>query len=129
MEKQLDKILEAAPALAKIQTPVAANGINSPAPGSSAPEGESTQPLASYIKAKNGDSTQTQRFLVTADWLRRRGNDNLTTAAVSKILRDQQQKKLGNPADCLNQNVTKGYCEKTGNGFFITPDGMSLLGH
>ena len=78
---------------------------------------------------QGGESKQVNRFLSTADWLRRRGNENLTTAAVTKALRDQKQKRLTNPSDCLNNNVSKGYCEKGGGGFFITPDGLTKLGH
>ena len=85
--------------------------------------------MASYIKAKHGEENQVQRFLATADWLRRRGTTVLTTALVSKTLKEHQQKRLGNPADCLNQNTAKGYTEKTTTGFFIAPDGLKHLGH
>jgi hypothetical protein len=46
---------------------------------------------------------------------------------VSKALNDANQKRLGNPAECLNQNVAKGYCEKDGKQFFVTDDGKSSL--
>jgi hypothetical protein len=84
--------------------------------------------LASYLKATGGESRQVQRFLATAGWLYRRGNTSLTTAAVAAALADNHQKRLGNPADCLNQNVSKGYCEKQKDGFFITPEGWKALG-
>lgn len=85
--------------------------------------------LASHIKSKGGDSNQTMRFLATADWLRLKGEKSLKTSMISKALQDNHQKKLANPADCLNKNVTKGYCEKTGEAFFITPEGKIALGH
>jgi hypothetical protein len=85
--------------------------------------------LASYIKEKGGESNQVDRFLITADWLRRRGNSKLTTAAVSKALTDNHQKRLANPADCLNKNVSKGFCEKSDGGFYITPEGLKKLKH
>ncbi len=84
--------------------------------------------LASYLKAKGGESKQVQRFLAAAAWLYRRGQKELSASAVAKALQENHQKKLANPADCLNQNVTKGYCEKTKDGFFITPEGWAILG-
>ena len=37
-------------------------------------------------------------------------------------------KKLSNPSDSLNSNVGKGYCEKDGKHFFVTPEGRQSLG-
>jgi hypothetical protein len=129
---QLDRILTEIPNLITVAPPIPAipgalstNGNGGPAVA----EGGFTDTLATYIKAKNGEENQVARFLAAADWLRRRGTTSLTTAAVSKALKDHQQKRLGNPADCLNQNAAKGYCEKTATGFFITPDGLKHLGH
>jgi hypothetical protein len=119
LSQQLDKILKTAPELVAAAPP-AGNAATPLVPPSGTPG-----PLATFIKAKGGDNSQVKRFLATAAWLRRRGQTNLTTAAVSKALADNQQKRLGNPADCLNQNVSKGHCEKTPNGgFYITPDGL-----
>jgi hypothetical protein len=85
--------------------------------------------LASYLKAKGGENKQVQRFLATAAWLYRRNQKDLNASAVAKALATNHQKGLANPADCLNQNVGKGYCEKlTGNKFFITPEGWRKLG-
>jgi hypothetical protein len=84
--------------------------------------------LASHIRAKCPDGSQLQRFLATSDWLRRRGQ-SLTSGAVAKALVDNQQPRLANPADCLNKNVGKGFCEKTKEGFFITPEGLRELGY
>ena len=85
--------------------------------------------LASYVKSKGGDTNQNQRFLATADWLRLKGQSSLQTAMISKALQDNHQKRLSNAADCLNKNVSKGLCEKTSDGFFITPEGLKALGH
>lgn len=82
--------------------------------------------LGSHIRTKCKDGSQVLRFLVTADWLRRRGQ-SLTSGAVAKALVDNQQSRLANPADCLNKNVAKGFCEKTKEGFFITPEGLKEL--
>ncbi len=84
--------------------------------------------LNSYLKSKGADNVQVQRFLATAGWLHHRGEEPLTSSLVSRALRDNQQKRLGNPADCLNQNVGRGFCEKTPDGFFITPEGWQQLG-
>ena len=85
--------------------------------------------LASYLKSKGGETKQVQRFLATAAWLSRREHTQLDTSAVAKALSDNHQKRLGDPADCLNQNVTKGFCEKKKDGgFFITPEGWKELG-
>ncbi|GJM03047.1 MAG: hypothetical protein DHS20C08_15480 [Rhodomicrobium sp.] len=87
-----------------------------------------TKSLASYIREKKGESNQNQRFLATAAWLKHKGHQPLTSALVTKALRENQQKRLGNPSDALNQNVRKGYCEKSVDGFFILPEGWQALG-
>ena len=123
LSKQLDKLLEKASQLSKSTPPgeigKERNGEHSK---------RFTKTLASYIKEKGGDKVQVDRFLATADWLRQRG-EKLETSAVTKALSDNHQKRLGNPADCLNKNIAKGFCEKQGDGFFITPDGLAHLGH
>lgn len=88
-----------------------------------------TTSLAAHIKAKGAEGNQTLRFLVAADWLRLRGVATLTAAAVAKALAENHQARLANPADCLNKNVAKGFCEKTKEGFFITPEGLKELGY
>jgi hypothetical protein len=85
--------------------------------------------LASHIREKAAEGSQVRRFMAAADWLRRRGAQTLTSGAVAKALQENQQSRLANPADCLNQNVAKGYCEKTKDGFFITPEGLRELGY
>lgn len=126
LAEQLDKVLKAAPGIARAQP-----GTKGGATGSSGGDGggEFKTTLASYIKEKGAETSQVDRFLVTADWLRRRGAEKLTTAAVSKALIDNHQKRLANPADCLNKNVSKGYFEKADGGFYLTPDGLKKLGH
>lgn len=125
LAEQLDKVLKAAPEIADVQSKPRGEQISNGGPDS---QGKFSSTLASYIKEKDGGDSQVDRFLITADWLRRRGT-KLTTRVVTDALRDNHQKKLANPAHCLNQNVSKGYCEKTTDGFFITPDGLAKLGH
>lgn len=125
--EQLTKVIEAAAATGQVQTVSEA----------ATPPGEIATPaainntnisLAAYLKQKGGDNKQVLRFLATAAWLFRRGERSLTTGTVAKALTDNHQKKLANASDCLNQNVSKGYCEKTKEGFFITPEGWESLG-
>lgn len=127
LAQQLDKVLEAAPRLGSVQSASTEGATGGGSSTLSSPPTSET--LASYIKSKGGESSQVVRFLATADWLKRRGATALTTAAVTKALSDNQQKRLGNPADCLNKNVAKGYCEKSGDGFYVTPEGLKSLGH
>ena len=122
--QQVTRLIDVAP---KVQV------ANSTAGATSTPEPSrngktTTESLATYLKTKGADKVQTQRFLATAAWLQRRGESELTTRAVTKALQDNQQKRLGNASDCLNQNVSRGLCEKTANGFFITPEGLKHLG-
>lgn len=120
---QVEKVLAAAATIPAAQ-PDAHSGK---ATGGGKPSTTSVPPLGSFIKAKGADGNQTLRYLVTAAWLFKRGATSLTTTAVTKALSDNHQSKLGNPAQCLAQNVKNGHCEKTANGFFITPDGWTAL--
>jgi|SRR5688500_5196780 len=127
LAEQLDKVLNAAPEVAA--TAMLPDTENEKVDLSQTGKKTHIATLASYIKQKGGSENQVDRFLATADWLSQRGVKPLTTAAVTKALRDHHQKKLANPADALNKNVTKGFCEKSSDGFFITPDGLEKLGH
>jgi hypothetical protein len=85
--------------------------------------------LAAFLKMKNATSNQNRKFLSTAMWLHDRDKkDRLTTADVTKALSDNQQSRLGNASDCLNQNVGKGFCEKDGKGFYVTEEGRAEIG-
>lgn len=130
LTEQLDKIIEAVPSLSDIAV-VGEEVVNSTQ--HQILKSESSEkfntPLASHIKSKGGDRSQNDRFLATADWLRRRGNATIITTNVTKALSENQQKRLSNPSDALNQNVKKGFCEKNSEGFFITPDGLKHLGY
>lgn len=87
-----------------------ADGGDLVTPGAKRPKGGDVS-LAAYIKSKKGEQSQMTRFLATAFWLSNRSNDPLTATAVAKALSGNHQKKLANPADCLNKNVSKGFCE------------------
>ncbi|HTC23365.1 MAG TPA: hypothetical protein VK688_03325 [Gemmatimonadales bacterium] len=133
---QMERVLAEIPNLTTVRPaavmPQAAGATgNGMPPAPAEVEGGFTTTLASYIKEKSGETNQNERFLATSDWLRRRGTSSLTAALIARTLGEHQQKRLGNPADCLNQNASKGYVEKVpANGtFFITPDGLRHLGH
>ncbi len=127
---QLKIILDAAATLAVPDNHERSADLHSTKGGSAAgSKGTSPQTtLAAYLKARNASSGP-DKFLATADWLRIRGATSLTTAAVTKALKDNHQGRLGNPADMLMKNIGKGFCERDGAGFFITPDGLTHLGH
>ena len=125
---QLVYLLSKVPELTSV--PDVANGSEQPDAENGAPKKPvQVGSLASHIKAKGGETNQVMRFLATADWLRLKGESNLKTALVSKALQENHQKKLANAADCLGKNVTKGLCEKHGDSFYITPEGLKVLGH
>lgn len=121
LEKQLDKLLKAAPELVTIKKDDSKEDDD---PASNTHTGT----LAAYISKKGAGSNQTKRFLATAEWLHLKGSKRLQTKDVAKALSDSNQKRLGNPADCLNKNVAKGYCEKDGESFYVTPEGKASLG-
>jgi hypothetical protein len=90
-------------------------------------EGQSDMPLAIFLKQKNVGSSQNNRFLAAAIWLKFKGQSVIRTTEVVKALAEAQQQRLGNPADILNQNVRKGFCVKSGEGFYVTPEGEESL--
>jgi hypothetical protein len=83
--------------------------------------------LAIFLKEKATGTNQIKRFLATAVWLLHSGSKSIKTSDVSKALIDAHQKKLGNAADALNKNVTKGFCVKHEDGFYVTPEGEESL--
>ena len=84
-------------------------------------------PLAVFLKEASVGANQNKRFLATAIWLKHQGQKIIQTAAIAKELAEAQQQRLGNPADILNQNVRKGFCVKTSDGFYVTPEGEASL--
>ncbi|WP_185984561.1 hypothetical protein [Aureimonas mangrovi] len=129
LSAQLERVIDAAPALGQLSPPMVIQDEPAREQGAPAGSAEFTASLATHIRAKGGDSNQVKRFLATADWLRQKGATPLNTGAVTKALSANHQKKLSNPADCLNKLVARGFCEKNEDGFFITPDGLADLGY
>lgn len=108
--------------------------VNNPTSGSATGETANenqtqVSSLKRHLEERGALKNQNDRFLATADWLRRKGVTELTSSAISKALKENQQSRLGNASDCLNQNVGKGFCEKDGKTFFITPEGFEHLGY
>ncbi|MGE0594662.1 MAG: hypothetical protein AB7G23_08940 [Vicinamibacterales bacterium] len=125
--EQLDKLLERAADLANV-APLKSDDDDDDS-GAAKAKAAKVGTLASFLSASGAASNQVKRFLATSEWLHRKGHKRLTTREVSKALQDNHQKRLGNPADCLNQNVAKGHCEKaSGREFFVTDDGRAALG-
>lgn len=124
VSEKLEFILKQSASAAAAATPAAEPSATAPNQGAGGPIGS----LASHIKKHGGSGNQVERFLATAHWLCLKGEKSLTTADVSKALKDNQQSKLSNPSECLNKNVGKGFCEKDGNSFYITPEGLEHIG-
>ena len=105
LETQLDKILAWA---TTAPMNIAPNGGTRAATGAKTPAGSATS-LAAYLKSKSAIGDQTKTFLATAQWLASSGKP-LSTALVTATLKAHHQGKLGNAAQCLINNVGKGYC-------------------
>jgi len=124
---QLDRILKAAPGIVAAK-PAVSHGATDPHTHTRTQESEiGSQTLAGFLRDKNASSNQVKKFLATAVWLHARGKKRLTTADVTRALKESNQTRLGNPADCLNKNVAKGHCEKDGKDFFVTTEGETSL--
>lgn len=123
---QLDKLIEKLPTLIKVSPP------SSGSEGGNDPQEENGQdtkdiPLPTFLKNKSVGDSQVNRFLATAIWLYGRGVKSLSTSDITKALKENQQPRLANATDCLNSNIGKGYCEKQGKQFFITPHGFESI--
>lgn len=126
--KQLDKIIAQAEKLIQLAPPE--NEQDGEEDGQK-PMGKDSaiakKTLPVFLGERNATKNQVKKFLATAVWLEAKGKGKLTTRDISKALNDSRQSRLGNPADCLNQNVSKGHCEKNGKEFFVTDDGKKSL--
>jgi NADH pyrophosphatase NudC (nudix superfamily) len=128
LEKQLDKILDKAESLSKLSNTISAKStVGNVTPFEPRNNEIGNQTLATFLKSKTALSTQNDKFLATAIWLDAKGKDRLKTSDVSSVLKDAKQVKLGNAADCLNQNLSKGFCERDGKTFFVTEEGRKYF--
>jgi hypothetical protein len=132
LTSQLDKIIDKAPELIKIApiqlgTPEGTGGIGS-TDKARKDAAIAAQTLPNYLKSNNAVKSQIQKFLATATWLHAKGANRLSTGDVTKALRESNQSRLGNPSDCLAQNIKRGFIEKDGSQFFVTDEGRASLG-
>lgn len=123
LEKQLDKFLAYASSF-KDDDEFVENSAQQPETKLQSTK----ETLSSYLKSSSVASNQVKKFLATAGWLTTTGISRPATAEITKTLSEHHQGKLGNPAHCLNQNVTKGFCVKAGKQFYVTEEGFSSLG-
>ena len=123
---QLDKVLAEAHKFSKLGEQIETTG-QTPKPPAGGKGGQAST-LASFLSSKNATTKQVAKFLATAGWIHLKGKQRMSASDVAKALKDSHQGRLGNPADCLNQNVGKGFCEKDGGEFFITAEGLAELG-
>ena len=129
LSEQLDKILSKAEELVALSPKApATNGGASHEADLTGHNEIASQALATWLKSKNADSVQTIKFLATAVWVEAKGQKRLQTKDVSSALSNASQRKLNNPSDCLNKNISKGFCEKEGNQFYVTEEGKRSLG-
>jgi hypothetical protein len=123
LEKQLDKLLEHVKSVEP-----ADSSEDSHDDQTATGKHKNAKTLSAYLKAAGATKNQVKKFLATACWLMGKGSKRLATAEVTKALSDNHQGKLTNPAACLNNNVTKGFCEKEGKQFYVTEEGFNSLG-
>jgi hypothetical protein len=118
LSSQMEKVLSKADSLASSPiSSMSSTGQGTPVKHVHGGHG-SQKPLASFLNDHKVGTKQVQKFLATAQWLHQKGQQRMTSADVVKALKDSNQSRLGNAPDCLNQNVSKGFCEKDGSGFF-----------
>ena len=126
--KQLDKILSQAEKLVKLVPPDDGNEKNGAERGSMKPDTSiATKTLPAFLAEKHASGKQVKKFLATAVWLEAKGQDRIQTKDITSALKAAHQSRIGNPAECLNKNVSKGYCEKDGKQFFVTDEGKKAL--
>ena len=123
---QLDKIIAKADVLGKLaerhEAPAGGGG------GGALTKLGNPPALGTFLSQKSATTNQTRKFLATAGWLYLKGKKQTSTAEVSSSLKDNQQNRLSNASQCLNDNVKQGYCEKSDSGFFVTVEGLKELG-
>ena len=127
LASQLDNVLSKVPLLLKfdlnsVDLPKQQNGI------SSSNHMKASTTLATWLKDKAATTNQNRKFLATAAYLQKSGKERLTTSEVTESLRSTNQGRLSNASEGLNRNVGKGFCEKDGKTFYVTPEGFTELG-
>jgi hypothetical protein len=125
---ELDKLLTKLPELVEIAPPENEDD-DPPGAGTNNKKKGKLGNLPDFLKERSATDNQVKRFLATAVWLHdTTAKERLSTGEVRNALRSANQPKLTNPANCLNQNVSKGHAEKDGGSFFVTDPGRTSLG-
>lgn len=125
LSKQLDKLIQHAPALLQItpqQEGGGGGGNDHQLPGNG-----NAGTLAAFLTARNAKAKDVKKFLGAAAWLHAKGTKRLTPAQVTKALDENSQGKVANPALVLKRLVAKGHCERSGNEFYVTDEGLGSL--
>jgi|TARA_B110000114_G_scaffold112358_1_gene117936 hypothetical protein len=128
--EQLDKVLTRIPELAsesKKSTPKAIPQQVSSPKTTQVTEQTTTENLSTFLRKRDAIDKQRRRFLGTAVWLQRRGQQMMKTKEVTDALRAARQVKITNPSHQLNQNISQGFCQKEGQGFYVTPQGVENI--
>ncbi|QDT54478.1 hypothetical protein Pan44_25110 [Caulifigura coniformis] len=127
VSKQLLLVLDKVPELLKHVPAASKPGFNG---GDKTPQENPgvVGTLAKFLNDHTATKSQNKKFLATAAWLTLKGSSRLTTADVTGALRNHHQTKINNPSETLNQNASKGYCQKESKQFFVTPEGFEYLG-
>jgi hypothetical protein len=124
LEKQLDKLLQFAER-ANVAQDAGDTDAETPRKVTKATDRGT---LSAFLKSHTATGNQVRKFLATATWLTLGGKSRLTTSQVTEVLSSNHQGKLGNPSDCLNKNVSQGYCEKDRKEFYVTAEGSAKIG-
>ena len=93
-------------------------------PQASTPQKVIPENLSTFLRKKDCVDKQRRKFLGTAVWLQLNGKQLIKTKEVTDALRMARQIKITNPSHQLNQNISQGFCQKEGNGFYVTPEGV-----
>lgn len=127
LSAQLEKVIKHLPELVSV-APATENTDTGGDQSSSPAKKGSKVTLAAFLSTGDRKKSQARKFLSTAAWLHDSGKDRLATRDVSEALSKNNQGKLTNPAQCLNDNVGQGYCEKDGGQFYVTEEGRKAIG-
>ncbi|PHR71161.1 MAG: hypothetical protein COA67_06925 [Lutibacter sp.] len=128
--EQLDKVLERIPSLATESKKIAPKAVvETPQVVKTTPKIDSSnlENLSTFLRKRDAIDKQRRRFLGTAVWLQLKGQQMIKTKEVTDALRAARQIKITNPSHQLNQNISQGFCQKEGQGFYVTPQGVENI--
>ena len=140
--EQLEKMLERIPGLTKQNNAISLNtesakSVNPLESGQTTTNYTPSQPttspkaisenLSTFLRKKDCVDKQRRKFLGAAVWLQLKGKSIIKTKEVTDELKIARQIKITNPSHQLNQNISQGFCQKEGNGFYVTPEGVDNI--